>query len=145
MTLGEKIKALRKGKYTQEELAEKLDIHMNTVLRWEQGKRYPTINKLKKLSQILGTSVEYLMDDTDSVKNVKVSASTFDGQDVSDNDNHLPKDESRPYTEKQVNSGMVIYRFGDGSSVEFPPTNEGYKFFKNMLQEVGAVPASAGV
>ena len=40
MKLGEKIKALRKGKYTQEKLAELIDVHVNTLLRWERGENY---------------------------------------------------------------------------------------------------------
>ncbi len=41
MTLGERIRTARKEKYTQEELAEMIGVHVNTLRRWERGERSP--------------------------------------------------------------------------------------------------------
>ena len=61
MTLGEKIKKLRKGKYTQEELAYRIGVHVNTLIRWERGDTTPTVDKLKAIADALGTTSEYLL------------------------------------------------------------------------------------
>ena len=46
---------------TQEKLAELVDVHVNTLIRWENGTRTPRISELKKLSQVLGCTEVALM------------------------------------------------------------------------------------
>ena len=46
---------------TQEKLAELVDVHVNTLIRWENGVRTPRISELQKLSQVLGCTEAELL------------------------------------------------------------------------------------
>ena len=66
MILGEKIIALRKRmNWSQEELAEKLDISRQSVSKWEVGATIPDLDKILKMSDIFGVSTDYLLGRTD--------------------------------------------------------------------------------
>ena len=62
MILSEKIIMLRK-KYgwSQEELAERLDISRQSVSKWEQGISDPSTSNLFALAKLFGVSVEELL------------------------------------------------------------------------------------
>ncbi|MBQ8575186.1 MAG: helix-turn-helix transcriptional regulator [Clostridia bacterium] len=61
-TMGEIISTLRKEKgMTQKELAEKLNITDKAVSKWERDVACPDINTLPKLAEILGISLDELM------------------------------------------------------------------------------------
>ncbi len=61
MTIGNRIGELRKQKnFSQEYLAEKLDVSRQAVSKWEQDKSSPDTQNLIALAEILGVSVEYL-------------------------------------------------------------------------------------
>ena len=47
----------------QKELAEQLGISQVSVCKWEQGKAFPNVKRLKQVADILGTSVESLLPD----------------------------------------------------------------------------------
>ncbi len=61
-TLGQKIAELRKAKnLTQLELANKLNITDKAVSKWERDISCPDINTFPKLAEILGVSVDELL------------------------------------------------------------------------------------
>ena len=63
MDLGNKILKLRKEKgYSQEDLAEKLDVTRQTISNWELGSTQPNPEQLKGLSKILNVSIDELLD-----------------------------------------------------------------------------------
>lgn len=63
MDLGNKILKLRKEKgYSQEELAEKLDVTRQTISNWELGSTQPNPEQLKGLSKILNVSIDEMLD-----------------------------------------------------------------------------------
>lgn len=63
MTLGGKLKEARKQVgLSQEQLAEKLGISRSAVAKWETDAGMPDIDNLKILSQLLGLSIDYLVD-----------------------------------------------------------------------------------
>lgn len=65
MTMGEKMQKLRKQKnWSQETLAEKLDVSRQAVSLWERGESMPEIDKLIPLSRLFGVTADYLLDDT---------------------------------------------------------------------------------
>lgn len=65
-TTGDKIKKARIKKYmTQEELGEKLGVKQKQISRWETDKAIPHIETLKKISEILNISLDYLLADTE--------------------------------------------------------------------------------
>lgn len=62
MNFSEKLKLLRKNKgYTQEELAEQLNVSRIAVTKWEAGQTYPDIMNLIQISNIMNVSVDYLV------------------------------------------------------------------------------------
>ena len=62
MTLGEKITKQRKElNYTQEQLADILEVSRQTISKWESNIAYPETNKLIQLSKIFNCSVDYLL------------------------------------------------------------------------------------
>ena len=64
MTLSEKIMNLRKKNgWSQEELAERLDISRQSVSKWESGESVPTLEKIIKISEIFDVSTDYLLKD----------------------------------------------------------------------------------
>ena len=66
MSIGERLRTLRQGKYSQEQLAEILNVHSITVSKWETDKWHPRGENLVRLAQVLGTTPEYLQGETDN-------------------------------------------------------------------------------
>ncbi len=69
MVLSEKIAFLRKKNgWSQEELAEKLDISRQSVSKWELGGSIPDLDKIIKLSELFDVTTDYLLkDDTEEI------------------------------------------------------------------------------
>ena len=64
MKLSEKILELRrKMGFSQEELAEKLNVSRQTISRWEVGSALPDSENLRQLSRIFGVTADYLLND----------------------------------------------------------------------------------
>ena len=61
MTLGEKIKELRKDKkITRRKLANKLDVSLNTVYNWENNKFDPSLFNCIVMADAFGVSLDEL-------------------------------------------------------------------------------------
>ena len=70
MEFGNKLYELRKGKgFTQEELANRLDVTRQTVSKWELGDSTPDLDKLVLLAELFDMSLDELVLD-------KVTAAT---------------------------------------------------------------------
>lgn len=64
MTVGEKIKEIRKSKkITQQELAEKCNLSKNALWNYENNKRTPNIDVLTKISNALEININLLLDE----------------------------------------------------------------------------------
>ena len=64
MILAEKIIKLRKKNgWSQEELAEKLNVSRQAVSKWEGAQTVPDIGKILQLSELFGVSTDYLLKD----------------------------------------------------------------------------------
>lgn len=62
LTTGQRIRKLRKNNgYTQERLAELVDVALMTVVRWEADRRIPYGEKLYRLSKVFGVSMNYIL------------------------------------------------------------------------------------
>lgn len=73
-TLGMMIAELRKEKgMTQLELAEKMGVTDKAVSKWERDLSYPDINSLPNLAEILGVTVDELMQIKKESENPKQS------------------------------------------------------------------------
>ena len=51
---------------SQESLADRLSVHVNTIRRWEQDRQAPDAKKLDALAEALNTTVAYLSGETDN-------------------------------------------------------------------------------
>lgn len=61
-TFGQKFNELRRKKnYTQEQIAEKLNVSPQAVSKWENDLAYPDITLLKNIASLLDTSIDYLL------------------------------------------------------------------------------------
>lgn len=66
MTFGEKLKHIREQHdMTQEELASKLYVSRTAISKWETNRSYPSIDSLKAIQQLFGTSIDDLISDED--------------------------------------------------------------------------------
>ena len=63
MSFGENLKQTRKAKgFTQEELAEKLNVSRQAISKWEAGGGYPETEKLLEAARVLNVSLDFLLD-----------------------------------------------------------------------------------
>lgn len=64
MILADKIITLRKKNgWSQEELADQLEVSRQSVSKWEGAQSIPDMNKILKLSKVFGVSTDYLLKD----------------------------------------------------------------------------------
>lgn len=64
MTFGEKLARMRKeNNYTQEQLAQLLDVSRQSVSKWESDLTYPETEKLIRLCELFDCSLDYLVRD----------------------------------------------------------------------------------
>ena len=66
MAFGERLKGLREGKFSQEQLADLLHVHNNTISKWENGAQEPRTKRVTELARILGTTTAYLLGTSDN-------------------------------------------------------------------------------
>lgn len=66
MIFSEKLQILRRSKgFTQEKLAQALNVSRQAVVKWEAGMSYPDISNLIQLSNLMHVTVDYLVRDQD--------------------------------------------------------------------------------
>ena len=64
MEFKKKLKYLRKQKgFTQEDLAEKLNVSRQSVTKWESGKSLPNLVNIKEILNIFSVSIDLLLGD----------------------------------------------------------------------------------
>ena len=103
---GDKIKRLREEKkYSQEDLADLLNVHSVTISKWENGTQEPRAKRLNELAKIFGVSNEYLLNDT----NKPLSSKKIEGEQ------------------------MASISLGGDRNVTAPATPEGYAFLERAL------------
>ena len=119
MIFGERLRKLREGKYSQEDLADMLNVHSNTISKWETGSQEPHSKRVAELARVLGTTTAYLLGDTDNPSSEPMNAAV----------SHTRQQSNK---EQSVNSGMLVYVSDDGKRFEAPPTEEGIKYMERM-------------
>lgn len=79
MILADKIILLRKQfGWSQEDLAEKLNVSRQSVSKWESGNSIPDLEKIIKMSGIFGVSTDYLLKDELDVVSPSESDETYE-------------------------------------------------------------------
>ena len=76
MNFGEHIKSQREElKLSQSEVAKQLSVTRQTISNWENGKSYPSIEMLSKVSEVYQVSIDSLLsEDLHMQKSVLLSA-----------------------------------------------------------------------
>ena len=123
MGIGERLKKLREGKYSQEELAELLHVHNNTISKWENGTQEPRLKRIQELAQVLGTSTSYLLGNTDDVGKQK---------------NKEAEKQFRPFSRtlqrgKLGSDDTLVYENSNGDRFEAPATELGIAYMERMM------------
>lgn len=99
MILADKILSLRKKNgWSQEELAEKLNVSRQSISKWESTGSIPDINKILELAKIFGVSTDYLLkDDQEEV--------TYSDTDDTNNTRRISLNEANEYIEAKKTLG----------------------------------------
>lgn len=84
--ISKRIAMARKGKgWIQTQLAEALGVSVDTVRRWEQGKRTPDTDMLQRLARALDTSTGYLLGEADDPALVGGAGSPYQSEPLESN------------------------------------------------------------
>ena len=68
MTFGQKLKEIRKKfGLSQEQLAEIMNVSRQAITKWESESGLPDISNLKELAKVFGVTVDYLLDDKNTL------------------------------------------------------------------------------
>ena len=109
MTLGEKLKYLRKQKnITQTEFADMLYVTRQAVQKWESDVAYPDVNKLPDISKIFDVSVDSLLDEN-------IDETTLLKQVVKIEPSSLPQKETSK--QKSMLDYLLLIPFGLGIAI----------------------------
>lgn len=74
MEFHEKLKQLRiKNEYSQERLAEMLNVSRQAITKWESGKGMPDISNLKLIANLFDVTLDSLLNDVEEVKTIESS------------------------------------------------------------------------
>ena len=78
MILADKIIELRKKSgWSQEELAEKMDVSRQSISKWERAEAIPDVAVLKEIADLFGVSLDYMVEEKHKIKTKdKISAFT---------------------------------------------------------------------
>lgn len=102
MILAEKIIRLRKQVgWSQEELAEKMDVSRQSVSKWESTNSIPDLKKVIMLSSIFDVSIDYLLKD-----DIELSNTVTQGVEVSTI--QISQEQALEYVENKVNAALLI-------------------------------------
>lgn len=75
MILADKIITLRKKRgWSQEQLAEQLNVSRQSVSKWESAMSVPDMDKIVKMSNLFGVSTDYLL--KDEIENIQPGTAT---------------------------------------------------------------------
>ncbi|MGS0673941.1 helix-turn-helix domain-containing protein [Shewanella sp. 0m-4] len=100
MILADKIIRLRKQfGWSQEELAEKMNISRQSVSKWESANSIPDLNRIIKLAEIFEVSTDYLLKDGNEV---------IETQDKTHHLTQIPLEQAVAYVDRKVEESEVV-------------------------------------
>lgn len=131
MPIGDRIRDLRtKQKLSQSELGDKVDTDSTIISRWETNRVRPSQKYIVRLAKALDTSTDYLLGETDDPKPTAGNPTPSEP---------VPNGEDRPYTQEQINKGMLVYTLSNGERIELPPIQASYDFLREMASRAAHV------
>lgn len=137
MTLGEKIVKQRKEQnYTQEQLAEILNVSRQSVSKWESDIAYPETDKLIKMGKLFDCSMDYLLKEEITEKNGKASTQVVA---VLETISDFLKSQYRERKSEKHVFGMPLYHIGRDAKGFFAIGLRARGVFTIGLRAYGAV------
>ena len=122
--IGNRIRVLRaKLNLSQTELGNKIEVDCSVISRWEANKTRVTRKYIAKLAEALGTSTDYILGKTDDDR--PIVGTTLTNASISSED-------VTPYTQEQINKGMLVYILNNGERIELPPIRASYDFLRDI-------------
>lgn len=101
MIMADKIIQLRKQfGWSQENLADALDVSRQSVSKWESGNSIPDLNKILKMAEIFGVTTDYLL--KDEIDALETSTTDSDSKVVK-----LTMEEVNHYVEEKVRAAKL--------------------------------------
>lgn len=136
MITGERIRKRRRDlNISQEALGTLVDVHANTIRKWEQGIRSPDIRDMNKLAEALNTTVAYLSGETEIIEKPTMSHSEAeDAQKLQQMLKHSVEDNFRSSVLGWAD-GLLIYNDGE-QVIRLKDTPENKKIFHNIVYEM---------
>lgn len=147
-----RLKKLRSdSKLTQKQLAEQLNVSQNAVYNWENGKREPNLDMMKKIAKVFDIALYMLLDDTYPLPDITSDAwknrARFVGDTEMENrpkpftapfhnslsDNENTEEKERHYfewTNERLQSGKTL----SPKDVQFR-----LKYLDNLVKKVGEI------
>ena len=117
---GEKLKTLRKAKkISQEEFAEMVGTHVNSVSKWENGV-IPRMSNIQKIAKVLDTTSEYLLDEESPVTPVVQIITKEKG------------DDNAAFVRDLIKSSPMMIYENDKERFFIPATSEGFDFVTRL-------------
>ena len=133
-TFAEKLSISRKrAGFTQEILADTIGISVDTVRRWEGGKRDPRLKELQLLAKTLKIPVAELIDDDDVYNKANEINSNNENQKDNPDSNTATK---RPYRKRSRSKENKIIIQQGNTRLEIPADSQGYEIIREKLKEV---------
>lgn len=102
MILADKILALRKNiGWSQEELAEKMNVSRQSISKWESAAAIPDINRILEMAKLFGVTTDYLLKDD-------IEKTEYSDTDETDNRKRVPLQEANDYLKSKASNGRRI-------------------------------------
>ena len=104
MIFADKVVQLRKKSgWSQEELAEKLNVTRQSVSKWEGAQSIPDLEKILQLAQIFGVSTDYLLKD-------ELAEAEYTKSDDSSSVRRVSMEEANAFLQvKQATAGRIAF------------------------------------
>ena len=131
LTLGERIRKRRRElNMTQESLGDKLEVHANTIRKWEKELSYPNAEEFNRLAEVLNTTTDYLYGKTEkNTNNSFVKNSAY--QDTTEINDSIP---SMAYWGSLVDNAEKAAEYGKNLDVILTLINSAYKTIYSAIQ-----------
>lgn len=105
MQFSEKLIALRKKNgWSQEELAEKLDVSRQAISKWESGQSLPESERIVQLAQLFGVTTDYLLID----EQTDDTSPTASAQEASQPMRRVSRQEAEDYLQSRRRAAVLI-------------------------------------
>lgn len=104
MILADKIVRLRKQNgFSQEELAEKMNVSRQAVSKWESAQSIPDLSKILQLSQIFGVTTDYLLKEELEEEEFSLDSGT-----ASENVRKVTMEQANEYLNQRTKFSLLI-------------------------------------